>query len=122
MTTTNHIYKLQVSKIQNPNIAYLMNEINKTSTMGFNVRGFALWDDHDQTVEISSDSQEPGPIWFVFNGMGSQWVGMGRCMLEIPIFKASIEKSANTLKKQVNFDLMKLIEEGDDDSFQQPTN
>jgi len=31
-------------------------------------------------------------IWFVFSGMGSQWQGMGKDLLKIPVFADAIEK------------------------------
>lgn len=32
------------------------------------------------------------PLWFVYSGMGSQWVGMGKKLMAIPIFAAAIER------------------------------
>lgn len=37
-------------------------------------------------------------MWFVFSGMGSQWAGMARTLLALPIFAASIDRSAAALK------------------------
>lgn len=32
------------------------------------------------------------PIWFMYSGMGSQWPGMGKELMRIPIFAAAIER------------------------------
>lgn len=32
------------------------------------------------------------PLWFVYSGMGSQWTGMGKELLRIPLFAAAIER------------------------------
>lgn len=32
------------------------------------------------------------PLWFVYSGMGSQWIGMGEQLMCIPIFAAAIER------------------------------
>ena len=38
-------------------------------------------------------------MWFVFSGMGSQWAGMGKTMMEIEVFRNSILKSDAILKQ-----------------------
>ncbi|KAF9823812.1 hypothetical protein SFRURICE_006663, partial [Spodoptera frugiperda] len=32
------------------------------------------------------------PVWFVYSGMGSQWAGMAKELMRIPVFAAAIEK------------------------------
>lgn len=48
--------------------------------------------------------------------MGSQWTGMGRELLELPPFQASIEKSANILKT-VGLDLYGIFNSNDKTVF-----
>lgn len=56
------------------------------------------------------------PIVWVYSGMGSQWVGMGRDLMKIPIFADSIEKSHQILlKKKLN--LKKIITSEDATTF-----
>ena len=91
-------------------MAFLLNETGKTKSGavgGLDVRGFTVWG--SDTVDVST-VLDPGPVWFVFNGMGRQWVGMGRDMLNIPTFNASIRRSATTLQDLVNFDLICLLD------------
>lgn len=38
------------------------------------------------------------PLWYVFSGMGSQWPGMGRDLLQIPVFSAAVEKCDAVLR------------------------
>ncbi|KAJ4448697.1 hypothetical protein ANN_00087 [Periplaneta americana] len=38
------------------------------------------------------------PVWYVFTGMGSQWTGMGKAFLSIPIFAAAIDKCQRALQ------------------------
>jgi fatty acid synthase len=38
------------------------------------------------------------PVWFVFTGIGSQWPGMGKSLLRIPVFAAAIDKCQQALK------------------------
>ena len=56
-------------------------------------------------------------MWFVFAGMGTQWQGMGRQMMEIDIFKKSILES-DTLLKPYSVHLYDLIMEGDASAFE----
>jgi acyl transferase domain-containing protein len=38
------------------------------------------------------------PVWFVFSGVGSQWPGMGKSLLQFPVFASAIEKCQEALK------------------------
>ena len=51
-----------------------------------------------------------------FLGMGAQWGGMGRRMMQIQTFRESIRNTAKYLK-EYGIDLEKLILENDDQSF-----
>ena len=48
------------------------------------------------------------PVWFVFTGMGSQWPGMGKSLLKLPIFSAAIEKCLRVLEPH-GVDLINVI-------------
>eukprot|EP00040_Diaphanoeca_grandis_P043884 m.269436 g.269436 ORF g.269436 m.269436 type:complete len:414 (-) comp84059_c0_seq1:137-1378(-) len=37
------------------------------------------------------------PVWFVFGGVGSQWIGMGSQLIEQPSFMAAIRQCSDTL-------------------------
>ena len=41
---------------------------------------------------------ENRPVWFVFSGMGSQWNGMGKDLLRIPVFANVIDECDKVLK------------------------
>lgn len=47
-------------------------------------------------------------IWYVYSGMGSQWIGMARDLMQIPIFASAIEKCAKVLEPK-GIDLMKIL-------------
>lgn len=50
------------------------------------------------------------PIWFVFSGMGCQWPGMGRSLMQIPVFARAIEECHQALKMK-NIDVIRIITE-----------
>ena len=56
------------------------------------------------------------PVWFIYSGMGSQWAGMGRDLLHLPVFAASIKACADTLR-QFGVDLHRLLTDVDDTSI-----
>lgn len=55
-------------------------------------------------------------MWFVFSGMGSQWPGMGRSLLKIPAFAATIDRCHAVLETK-GLDLKKIITHSVDDIF-----
>lgn len=44
------------------------------------------------------DSATKRPLWFIFSGMGSQWAGMGKELLNIPEFASSIKRCDKVLR------------------------
>lgn len=68
----------------------------------------------EETSQINNSEQRP--IWFVFSGMGSQWVGMGKDLLCIEPFKRSLERCADVLKPE-GVDLMNVILNSTAESF-----
>ena len=53
-----------------------------------------------KVTKVKLQKVTPGerPVWFVFSGMGSQWAGMGKAMMDIEVFRNSIMKSDAILK------------------------
>lgn len=47
---------------------------------------------------FQNTDNERQPLWYVFSGMGSQWPGMGRDLLQIPVFSAAVEKCDAVLR------------------------
>jgi len=76
----------------------------------------------DRRAEIHVDSvaktgnNNKLPVWFVFSGMGSQWSGMGRDLMQFHIFEESIKKSSLHLS-QHGIDLCDLIMNAKEEAF-----
>ena len=66
-------------------------------------------------------STETRPVWYVFTGMGTQWHGMGRDLMQLDVFRDSILKSDATLK-QHGIQLYDLIMTGEETAFEQTLN
>ena len=58
-------------------------------------------------------SSEKKPVWFVFSGMGSQWSGMGKKMMQIEVFRNSVLRS-DAILKQHGVHLQDMILNGED--------
>lgn len=67
--------------------------------------------------EIKRCSSEKRPLWYVFSGMGTQWVGMGRDLMKIDVFEKSIMQSTELLKPY-GIDLYHEIMNGTDETIQ----
>lgn len=51
---------------------------------------------------------KPRLIWYVFSGMGSQWVGLGRDLMKFETFSKLANKVAQLLKTE-DFDLIQIF-------------
>lgn len=56
------------------------------------------------------------PVVFVYSGVGSQWIQMGKDLMNVPLFAESIEKCHNVLLPK-GIDLKKVIATSDKDIF-----
>ncbi|XP_046739713.1 fatty acid synthase-like [Diprion similis] len=59
---------------------------------------------------------EKPPIWFVFSGMGCQWVGIGKSWMKIPAFAAAIQKCDAALKPHA-VDIINILTNEDPKTF-----
>lgn len=57
------------------------------------------------------------PVWFVYSGMGSQWAGMGKGLLRLPEFAATIERLQPVLEPE-GIDLIDTITTDDANLFE----
>ncbi|KAL7023366.1 hypothetical protein ACKWTF_012570 [Chironomus riparius] len=56
------------------------------------------------------------PVVFVYSGIGSQWIEMGKDLMKIPLFAQSIENSHNILMTK-GIDLKKIITSSNNETF-----
>lgn len=103
-------------------IALLQN--SQTKTTGSNTyRGFGMFVNDPtekkavctkRTIQYFNGTRRP--IVFVYSGIGSQWVEMGKDLMKISLFADSIEKSHNILLEK-GIDLKKIITSADETTF-----
>ncbi|XP_043469513.1 fatty acid synthase-like [Leptopilina heterotoma] len=70
----------------------------------------------DKIRGIQFNSGFKREIWYMFSGMGSQWVGMGEALLEISVFAEAIKKCDRVLKPR-GIDIVRIITEKDPQMF-----
>ena len=88
---------------------------------GHSYRGFTLVNTGGEVVEVQKRSEEDRPVWFVFPGMGTQWHGMGRNLMQLQVFRDSIMKSDIALKPY-GISILDIIMNGDKDTFEDTKN
>ncbi|XP_075559836.1 fatty acid synthase-like [Dermacentor variabilis] len=96
-----------------PDSAYaLLNKVGQPSLYQFPYRGFAVIrvdGSGQEAVKVAEQAPfEKRPLWFVFTGMGCQWNGMARQMMQFDVFARSIRKS-HELLEQFGIDLIDLV-------------
>ncbi|KAG5872018.1 hypothetical protein JTB14_036444 [Gonioctena quinquepunctata] len=74
----------------------LVDEIHKINVDGHKFRGFTILG-KQRTRELERHVIEPRPIWFIYPGVGSQWLGMGRDLMKIEVFRTTIRRCADAL-------------------------
>lgn len=106
-----------------PELLALMQNIQRIPTPSYLYRGFGLFtQERDGNAmclqrEVKHCNDTNRPLVWVFTGMGSQWVGMGRSLLQLPIFKDSIEKCHRILEKK-GLNLMEILTSDDPTIFE----
>jgi fatty acid synthase len=93
----------------------LVDQIHKSNINGHTYRGYSVLSDNPSR-EVSEVSNEKRPIWFIFSGMGSQWPGMAKELMELEIFRNSIKRSAEILKPH-GVNLEDIIVNGTESTF-----
>ncbi|XP_063931279.1 fatty acid synthase [Zophobas morio] len=93
----------------------LVDQIHQNNINGHPYRGYAVLDD-TPIREVAEVPSEKRPIWFIFSGMGSQWAGMAKELMQLEIFRSSIKKSAEVLKPH-GVNLEEIIVSGTDSAF-----
>ncbi|XP_071051537.1 fatty acid synthase-like [Onthophagus taurus] len=80
-------------------------------------RGYTILDESENPKhEFEHYTGNKRPIWFVYSGMGSQWVGMANDLMKLPIFAESIKKSAKILEPK-GIDLISIVTGSDPKIF-----
>ncbi|EEC18050.1 fatty acid synthase, putative, partial [Ixodes scapularis] len=97
-----------------PDPAYaLLNRVGQPSVNQFPFRGYTVVAVNGSREPIKARApSEKRPLWFVFTGIGCQWNGMARQMMQFDVFANSIRRS-HELLAPFGIDLVDLITRDD---------
>ncbi|XP_043492367.1 fatty acid synthase-like [Polistes fuscatus] len=92
-------------------LAQLINDITKKPFTQSLYSGYIIIPEleeanSEQAIELIQHKSRQ--IWFVFSGMGSQWIGMGESLMKIPIFAEAMKKCDAVLRPR-GYDIVHII-------------
>ncbi|KAJ8891052.1 hypothetical protein PR048_010561 [Dryococelus australis] len=99
----------------------LIHGIHARNIPGHHYRGYTILGPDSGVKEMTEVVADKRPVWFVFSGMGSQWAGMARRLMDLKVFEKSIRRCAEVLKP-LDVDLLHSLTKGDDETFRNVTN
>ncbi|XP_050423204.1 fatty acid synthase-like [Adelges cooleyi] len=110
------IKTMEKYKIDEEYIALLHNVFSKTINAHFFRSFYILPETKSREKDIYPVTLEKPPVWFVFSGMGSQWLGMGTQLLSIPVFAKAIRK-CDAVMRPKGIDIFDIITNLDSTMF-----
>ncbi|KAJ2940724.1 hypothetical protein O0L34_g14835 [Tuta absoluta] len=99
----------------------MLNDIYQVETPGFTCRGYTILDTNvEKTITLSQSThlnrESRPPLWLLYSGMGSQWPGMGKELMRIPMFATAVKKCHKILEPK-GVDVIKIITTSDKTIF-----
>uniref|UniRef100_A0A671PGD7 Fatty acid synthase n=1 Tax=Sinocyclocheilus anshuiensis TaxID=1608454 RepID=A0A671PGD7_9TELE len=101
----------------NPSYLSLLNDVSGVPTAGMPYRGYALIGAQGELTEVQQAQPTPRPLWYICSGMGTQWAGMGRTLMQLPEFRESILRSDVALK-HTGLCVSRLLMDADESTFE----
>ncbi|XP_071781118.1 fatty acid synthase [Centroberyx gerrardi] len=99
------------------NFLSLLNGVSQVPTASMPYRGYTLIGSQSDVTEVQQAQANPRPLWYICSGMGTQWAGMGRSMMQLPEFRQSILRS-DTALKDTGLVVSRLLMEADEATFE----
>lgn len=92
----------------------LINEIHIENIPSHYYRGYAVVGGTTETIRESDKiADAKRPIWYIYSGMGSQWASMAKDLMQMTVFRKTINRCAAILHPK-GVDLIALLTESDD--------
>ncbi|CAG9818816.1 unnamed protein product [Phaedon cochleariae] len=110
----NFLNKIEQNKNDEEFLA-LLDEIHKKNINGHAYRGYAVLK-NQPIKEVMQVTGENRPIVFIFSGMGAQWPGMAKELMQLDCFRNSIRNCSDALKSK-NMNLEDILTNGSETTF-----
>ncbi|KAH8298247.1 hypothetical protein KR018_011847 [Drosophila ironensis] len=102
---------------QDQELLTLINDIHSHPIPLHPFRGYAVLGPNGAVKEeVLPFEEEKRPIWFVYAGMGSQWPSMAKDLMQVEVFRNSINYCAEVLSA-VGFDIIESLIRSTEDTF-----
>ncbi|KAL6094787.1 fasn [Pungitius sinensis] len=95
----------------------LLNELSGAPPAGMPYRGYALIGSQSNVREVQQVQASARPLWYVCSGMGTQWAGMARSLMQLPDFRESVLRSDAALK-DTGLVVSRLLMDADEATFE----
>lgn len=95
----------------------LLSEPALSPLNGHPYRGYTILNNQEAVRELRRCAPDKRPVWYVYSGMGTQWVGMGRDLMKLEVFHKSILR-ANEILKPYNISVYNLLMSSDESTFE----
>ncbi|XP_063382180.1 fatty acid synthase-like [Cydia fagiglandana] len=115
----NQLLQLAALHPRDSELHALLDVVHARTIPGHPHCGYVVLDPERGTPPVQEVLENEGdlrPVWFLFSGMGSQWAGMARELMRLPVFAASIARSALALEPY-GIDLRHVITEAPKSDF-----
>ncbi|XP_056152912.1 fatty acid synthase [Lampris incognitus] len=99
------------------NFLSLLNEVSGVPATSMPYRGYTLIGSQSDVTEVQQVQPNPRPLWYICSGMGTQWAGMGRSLMQLPEFRESILRS-DTALKDTGLCISRMLMEADETTFE----
>ncbi|XP_067007847.2 fatty acid synthase [Anabrus simplex] len=100
-----------------PEFIRLLHDIHEINIPTHLYRGYTIVGSERTGIqEVQHFEGVKRPVWFIFSGMGSQWPGMGRHLLQLPVFAEVIDRCHAILEPK-GVDLKKILTDEDPHTF-----
>ncbi|KAM4715440.1 fatty acid synthase isoform 2-T2 [Anableps anableps] len=99
----------------------LLSRVSEIPAASMPYRGYVLLDSQNDIKEVQMVQPSARPLWYICSGMGTQWAGMGRSLMQLTDFRESILRSDVALK-DTGLVVSQLLSEADESTFEDTVN
>ncbi|KAM4525814.1 fatty acid synthase [Fundulus diaphanus] len=99
----------------------LLSRVSEIPAASMPYRGYVLLGSESDIKEVQMVQASARPLWYICSGMGTQWAGMGRSLMQLPDFRESILRSDVALK-DTGLVVSQLLSDAVDATFEDTVN